>query len=51
MKARLVLLAAVAMAFQLAGCGGGSSSSAPTASAASVTGIATPKTVSVVTAN
>ncbi len=51
MKARLVLLAAVAMAFQLAACGGGSSSTGATASTASVTGVATPKTVSVVTAN
>jgi hypothetical protein len=51
MTARLTLLAALAAALQLAACGGGSSSSAPTVTPSSVSGVATPKNVSVVTAN
>jgi hypothetical protein len=51
MKACLTVLAALALAAQLTGCGGGSSSPSGTASPAAVTGVATPKSVSVVTAN
>lgn len=52
MKASLTVLAALALALQLVACGGGSSSS-PTGGTATPTaakGIATPKSVSVVTA-
>jgi hypothetical protein len=53
MTARLTLLAALAAALQLAACGGGSSSSASTSTstASVVKGVATAKSVSVVTAN
>jgi hypothetical protein len=53
MKACLTAFAALALALQLAACGGGSSSSASAAPASPVAakGIATPKSVSVVTAN
>ena len=51
MKACFTVLAALALAFQLAACGGGSSSSAGNGGSATVTGVATPKSVSVVTAN
>jgi hypothetical protein len=39
------------LALQLTACGGGSSSSSPSATPAAAKGIATPKSVSVVTAN
>jgi len=53
MKASLTALAALALAIQLTACGGGSSSSSPSGAAtpAAAKGIATPKSVSVVTAN
>ncbi|HEX4598039.1 MAG TPA: hypothetical protein VH278_09655 [Burkholderiaceae bacterium] len=53
MKACLTALAALVLALQLAACGGGSSSSTSSTPAAPVAakGIATPKSVSVVTAN
>jgi len=52
MKAFLILLAALALALQLAACGGGSSSSPGATSApAGISGVSTPKSVSVVTAN
>jgi hypothetical protein len=53
MKACLTVLAALALALQLTACGGGSSSSTPSAPAApaAAKGVATPKSVSVVTAN
>jgi hypothetical protein len=53
MKACLTVLAALALALQLTACGGGSSSSTSGAPAAPVAakGVATPKSVSVVTAN
>jgi hypothetical protein len=50
MKARFLMAAAVAVAVQLAGCGGGSSSPGSTSTPSGVTGVATPKSVSVVTA-
>ncbi len=48
MKARLTVLAAFVLACQLSACGGGSSGNA---AQAHVAGVATPKSVSVVTAN
>jgi hypothetical protein len=51
MRVCLSLLAALALALQLTACGGGSSTSSSTATAAAAKGIATPKSVSVVTAN
>jgi len=51
MRVVLTALAALALAFQLTACGGGSSSSAGSTASATVTGVATPKSVSVVTAN
>jgi hypothetical protein len=53
MKACLTALAALVLALQLTACGGGSSSSTSSAPAAPVAakGVATPKSVSVVTAN
>jgi hypothetical protein len=51
MRSRLVfLLAACVLACQLSACGGGSSPSG-SAAQAQVAGVATPKSVSVVTAN
>ena len=52
MKARFALLAALALAFELTACGGGSSASSPggTPVQAAAKGIATPGAVSVVTA-
>jgi hypothetical protein len=52
MKASLTALALLALALQLTACGGGSSSSSSGgATPAAAKGIATPKSVSVVTAN
>jgi hypothetical protein len=52
MKASLTALAALTLAIQLTACGGGSSSSpSGAATPAAAKGIATPKSVSVVTAN
>jgi hypothetical protein len=53
MKARITALALLAAALQLTACGGGSSSSSSSGGAPAVAakGIATPKSVSVVTAN
>jgi hypothetical protein len=50
MKARFALLAALALAFELTACGGGSSSSSPGGTPVQAKGIATPGAVSVVTA-
>ena len=52
MKASLTVLALLTLALQLTACGGGSSSSSNGGAApAAAKGIATPKSVSVVTAN
>lgn len=51
MKARFALLAALVLVFQLTACGGGSSSSSTGATPVAAKGVATPKSVSVVTAN
>ncbi len=52
MKASLTALALLTLALQLTACGGGSSSSSSGgATPAAAKGIATPKSVSVVTAN
>lgn len=51
MKRCLMSLALAAAALQLAACGGGSSSSGSTSAPAGVSGVVTPKAVSVVTAN
>ncbi len=51
MKASLTALAVLTLALQLAACGGGSSSSSGAATPTAAKGIATPKSVSVVTAN
>jgi hypothetical protein len=51
MKARFALLAALTLVFQLTACGGGSSSSSSGATPLAAKGVATPKSVSVVTAN
>jgi hypothetical protein len=53
MKASLTALALLMLALELTACGGGSSSSSPSGGAtpAAAKGIATPKSVSVVTAN
>jgi hypothetical protein len=53
MKACLTALSALVLIVQLAACGGGSSSAAPggTPTPTVAKGIATPKSVSVVTAN
>jgi hypothetical protein len=50
MKARIFLAAAVAVAVQLSGCGGGSSGPGSTSTPSGVSGVVTPKSVSVVTA-
>jgi len=51
MKASLTALALLTLALQLTACGGGSSSPSGGATPAAAKGIATPKSVSVVTAN
>ncbi len=50
MTARLTLLAVLAAALQLSACGGGSSSSGVAATPVAAKGIATPASVSVVSA-
>ena len=51
MRSWMSALAALALATQLAACGGGSSSSGTAQTPTGAQGIATPKAVSVVTAN